>query len=94
MYFTSGGSLIGIQGIPGGAFPGGNSPGMVGQPALQSFRESIFEEQQVAGYPVAGQRLGAVHGQYPTLNGAVPVSGSWGQHSGRVFGTGSVTGWR
>lgn len=95
MHFTSGGSIIGVHGcgnsgmIPG--IPG--MPGLVGQPALQSFRESVFEEQ-VSGYPVAGQRLGALHGIRPTLNGGVPVGGTWGQHSGRVYGSGSVMGWR
>ncbi len=91
MYYTSGGSIIGVVGVPGG----GGFPGSVGQPPLQAFRESIFEEQ-VAGYApfTAGHRLAAVNGIRPTLNGGVPVTGSWGQHSGRVYGSGSVMGWR
>lgn len=89
MHFTSGGSIVGIQGC--GMVHGFGMPGAVGQPSLQAFQESVFE---TGGPFVAGRRIGTIQGARPTLNGAVPVGGSWGEHTGRVFGTGSVMGWR
>ncbi len=81
MHYTSSGSILGIHGVGGYGYVGGGMPGFVGQPPLQAYRQSIFE-QQVAGYgPLAA-------GPSPTL------SGSWGHHSGTVYGNASVMGWR